>query len=57
MSLIQEATNELARLYRLKGEGKKINVLIEKLEELIRLYCELCESEQLAAEETDAKDN
>jgi len=43
--MLQEAINELARLYRLKEEGKEVQVLIDRLENLIREYCDLCEAE------------
>jgi len=54
---MQEAINELSRLYRLKNEGKKVDTLIKRVEDLLFSYCEYSEQEQLAAETADAKNN
>ena len=57
MSIVQETVNELSRLYRLKREGKKVDALIERLNELLKEYCILCEQEQMDAEKTNEKNN
>lgn len=37
---VQEIVDELYRLYRLRDEGKKVDDLIERLEERLERICE-----------------
>jgi len=55
--MLQEVINELYRLYRLRDEGKKVDTLIERLNELLKEYCMLYEQEQMDAKKTNEKNN
>lgn len=49
----QEICNELARLYALQKEGKKIKTLIREMEALLWQVCD----DELDAEEVDEEDS
>jgi len=50
---LQEVVNELSKLYRLKAEGQKVDVLINELEAKL---CPLCD-EKMDAEKANEEDN